>query len=368
MPFPQQRYDQVFVPEMGGAMENYGCVTWSDSYIYRDPPSYAEREFRGARAAARDGAHVVRRHRHHALVGRPVAQRVLRGVGLRVVGGRVHRVHRHVGRDARHREAGRVRRRLRADHAPDPTGPRRRRDRRGHASTTSPTPRARRSSSSSSPTSARTSSSTALRSYFRKHAWGNTTLDDLIAELASASGRDLSGWVEGWLETSGTDRLTLERQDGGLTLVATPPAAGDRCRTACRSVRTPPAATDSSLLETALRRGGRRPDRVDGGADADLLLVNDEDLTFATVRPDPASLDLLLARGGELPTAVGRTLALTTAWRPAVRRRADRRAVRRLRRGRARPRDRRLRHRAAAGPAGRGGGPLGARVRRATTC
>jgi aminopeptidase N len=46
LPFPQERYDQVFVPEFGGAMENYGCVTWSDSFIYRDPPSYAEREER----------------------------------------------------------------------------------------------------------------------------------------------------------------------------------------------------------------------------------------------------------------------------------------------------------------------------------
>jgi aminopeptidase N len=46
MPFPQRRYDQVFVPELGGAMENYGCVTWSDTYIFREPPSYAEREYR----------------------------------------------------------------------------------------------------------------------------------------------------------------------------------------------------------------------------------------------------------------------------------------------------------------------------------
>ena len=46
MPFPQPRYDQVFAPEMGGAMENYGCVTWSDAFIFRDPPSYAERERR----------------------------------------------------------------------------------------------------------------------------------------------------------------------------------------------------------------------------------------------------------------------------------------------------------------------------------
>lgn len=46
MPFPQRRYDQVFAPEFGGAMENYGCVTWSDNFIFRDPPSYADRELR----------------------------------------------------------------------------------------------------------------------------------------------------------------------------------------------------------------------------------------------------------------------------------------------------------------------------------
>ena len=34
-PFPQERYDQVFVPNMGGAMENWGCVTWTDSVLYR---------------------------------------------------------------------------------------------------------------------------------------------------------------------------------------------------------------------------------------------------------------------------------------------------------------------------------------------
>ena len=46
MPFPQERYDQVFVPDFGGAMENWGCVTWTDSVLHRSPPTYAERAFR----------------------------------------------------------------------------------------------------------------------------------------------------------------------------------------------------------------------------------------------------------------------------------------------------------------------------------
>ncbi len=46
--------------------------------------------------AARDGAHVVRRPRHDAVVGRPVAQRVVRDVRLGAVPGRSDRVHRGV--------------------------------------------------------------------------------------------------------------------------------------------------------------------------------------------------------------------------------------------------------------------------------
>src|SRR5581483_3261522 len=46
MPFPQRKYDQVFLPEMGGAMENYGCVNWTDAVIFRSPPTHAEREHR----------------------------------------------------------------------------------------------------------------------------------------------------------------------------------------------------------------------------------------------------------------------------------------------------------------------------------
>src|SRR5437763_2096810 len=44
MPFPQRRYDQVFMPEFGGAMENYGCVTWADTDLRRSAPTPAERE------------------------------------------------------------------------------------------------------------------------------------------------------------------------------------------------------------------------------------------------------------------------------------------------------------------------------------
>ena len=42
-PFPQERYDQVFVPNLGGAMENWGCVTWTDTVLFRSPPTHGQR-------------------------------------------------------------------------------------------------------------------------------------------------------------------------------------------------------------------------------------------------------------------------------------------------------------------------------------
>ena len=47
-PFPQERYDQVFVPNMGGAMENWGCVTWTDSVLFRSQPTHAQKAMRAS--------------------------------------------------------------------------------------------------------------------------------------------------------------------------------------------------------------------------------------------------------------------------------------------------------------------------------
>jgi aminopeptidase N len=314
LPFPQPRYDQVFVPELGGAMENYGCVTYSDSFIYRDPPSYAERELR---------ALVLLHEMAHMWFGDIVTMRWWDDLWLNESfaewacvwsGGACS-------------EFTDMRAGVLATDKQD-----------AYAADSAPTTHPIRQTLVDVAAATATFDNItypkgaavlkqlvafvgedvfvlALRSYFRKHAWGNTTLEDLIDEIGSASGRDLSAWVEGWLETSGTDRLTLERQDSEISLAATPPA--DRAPLPHRLRIGAYTAGGDRLTQVdmlSVELAGERT-RIDGGFDADLLLVNDEDLTFATVRPDPASLELMLSRGGELPTAVARTLALTTVWR-----------------------------------------------------
>ena len=49
-----------------------------------------------------------------------------------------------------------------------------------------------------------------VRSYFDRHAWGNTELVDLLSALEETSGRDLSSWAKEWLETAGLNTLRAE--------------------------------------------------------------------------------------------------------------------------------------------------------------
>ena len=157
-----------------------------------------------------------------------------------------------------------------------------------------------------------------LRSYFAKHAWGNTQLSDLMRELELASGRDLAGWTEGWLDTAGTDRLSLETSSGGgAVLRATGPSGHPAAPASSRRRRLRPGRRTAHRWYAATWSRSRRQDDttdVPDVADAALLLVNDEDLTFASVRPDASSLRTMLDSAAQLPVAVSRAVAVTTAW------------------------------------------------------
>ena len=141
-----------------------------------------------------------------------------------------------------------------------------------------------------------------LRDYFRTHAYGNATFDDLLAALEKASGRDLSNWGRQWLKTTGLNTL---RPDFESTLTANSP--GSRCnRAAPRRVRVRPGCTGWRSGSTTTDRTGKlvRVHReeldVDGSSTevpalvgisrGKLILVNDDDLTYCSLRLDPESL------------------------------------------------------------------------------
>jgi len=313
MPFPQPRYNQVFAPEMGGAMENYGCVTWSDSFVFRDTPSYAEREQR---------ALVLLHEMAHMWFGDMVTMQWWDDLWLNesfaewACGWAAVSCTEFTDMWAS-MLAGEKQDAYAADAGPTTHPIRQRLHDVAAAEATFDDITYPKGAAVLKQLVAYVGEEafvSGLRSYFRKHAWKNTTLDDLVVELAEASGRDLTAWIEGWLETSGTDRLTLEPDGDGLALVATAPSGRGPLPHRLLVGAYADGGDRLTLVEqVSVEVMGERTS-IEPRPEADLWLVNDEDLTFAVARPDAASLDLMLTRGGDLPTAVGRTLALTTAW------------------------------------------------------
>ncbi|MDQ6642101.1 MAG: aminopeptidase N, partial [Actinomycetota bacterium] len=49
-----------------------------------------------------------------------------------------------------------------------------------------------------------------LQQYFKDFAYGNSEFTDLLAALEKSSGRELAGWAQEWLQTSGVNTLTPE--------------------------------------------------------------------------------------------------------------------------------------------------------------
>jgi aminopeptidase N len=146
------------------------------------------------------------------------------------------------------------------------------------------------------------------RRYFAAHAFGNTTLGDLLAQLSAVSGRDLSEWSRAWLETSGMSTLSLEETDGERILVQTDPRPhrlriGLYAREGERLVRRDQLAIDIAEERTPIEL-----------PDADLVLLNDDDLTYAKARLDPRSLATVEESLSTIDDPLARALVWSSLW------------------------------------------------------
>jgi aminopeptidase N len=163
-----------------------------------------------------------------------------------------------------------------------------------------------------------------LRAYFAKHAWGNTTLGDLLGELEAASGRDLGTWSKLWLETAGVNTLrpVVEADEGGTitsavieqthapdhaTLRPHRLAVGLYAVQGDQLVRTDRVELDVDGTSTPV------PELV-GRPVPDLLLVNDDDLAYTKIRLDERSLATALAHPRGFQDSLPRALVLGAAW------------------------------------------------------
>ncbi len=165
-----------------------------------------------------------------------------------------------------------------------------------------------------------------LRDYFVSHKFGNATFSDLLAALEKSSGRDLSDWGNQWLKTTGINviRPDFELDDSGAFTrfsILQDGAAPGKGETRTHRLRVGVYDdNDSGKLERVssveLDVEGERTDvdELIGKSRGKLIILNDDDLTYASVRLDPESLATATARIGDISDSLPRTLIWSAAW------------------------------------------------------
>jgi aminopeptidase N len=314
-PYPYDSYDQAFVPELeSGAVENPGCVTFRDDFLFPSAGTRAERQLR---------AMVIAHEMAHMWFGDLVTMRWWNDVwlsesfatymGFQVLADATAFTgtwsdfalsHKTRGYDA---------------------------DQRASAHPVAPEPRevpdtdaARGSYDDIS----YAKGASALRQlvawlgwpvflagindYFARYRFGCATLADLLACLSRAAGTDVGEWAGPWLRSSGVDTLTVSRPEppGRVGCVS---HAGERPHRVWIGVY------DEGHGELALR--ARVPVLVPADAsvvvlpaaavrpEPALLLPNDGDFSYCKVRLDPVSRDALTSSLGRLADPLSRAVA-----------------------------------------------------------
>jgi aminopeptidase N len=162
------------------------------------------------------------------------------------------------------------------------------------------------------------------RDYFEAHQYGNAELVDFLAALEDASGRQLQDWSKQWLSTTGLNTLSLDYDlddDGRIAtidLVQDAHADHPTLRTHRAAVGVYDWQGDQLVRTHRVELdvdGARTPvTELVGRSPGVLLLPNDDDLTFAKVRIDARSMQTLTQHLSALAESLPRALAWSAAW------------------------------------------------------
>ena len=168
-----------------------------------------------------------------------------------------------------------------------------------------------------------------LRAYFRRHEWSNTTLSDFLSALEETSGRDLHAWSKQWLETPGLNTLRAEFEvapngDGSpgtfssFRIEQTAPAEWPVLRSHRLGVGLYELTDGGGLgrrdyLELDVNGTADVPKLVGERVPA-LTLVNDDDLTYSKIRLDARSRETLAEHLSDLNDSLARALCWAATW------------------------------------------------------
>ncbi|MGW5635288.1 aminopeptidase N [Streptomyces sp. NPDC003832] len=171
-----------------------------------------------------------------------------------------------------------------------------------------------------------------VQAYFKAHAYGNTRLSDLLGALEETSGRDLKAWSKAWLETAGINVLRPEIETDAEGLITSfairqeAPAlpAGAQGEPTLRPHRIAVGLYELDGASGKLVREERLELDVDGELTAvqqlagrrrpAVVLLNDDDLSYAKVRLDEESLAFVTEHLGDFESSLPRALCWASAW------------------------------------------------------
>ncbi|WP_327255527.1 aminopeptidase N [Streptomyces sp. NBC_01244] len=170
-----------------------------------------------------------------------------------------------------------------------------------------------------------------VQAYFKRHAFGNTTLNDLLSVLEKSSGRDLGKWAEEWLQTAGINVLRpgIETDANGVitSFVVHQEAPdlprGAKGKTTLRRHRLAIGLYDLDGATGKLVRSARIEADVEGELTSvpgmlgrnrpAVILLNDDDLTYAKVRLDRKSLGFVTKHLDAFESSLPRALCWASA-------------------------------------------------------
>ncbi|MCM3520740.1 MULTISPECIES: aminopeptidase N [unclassified Curtobacterium] len=177
-----------------------------------------------------------------------------------------------------------------------------------------------------------------VSAYFTKHHHGNTELRDLLVELEATSGRDLSEWSQLWLETAGVNTLRPEievDESGVITSFAVlqeAPADHPTLRPHRLAIgvygfttdESAPFGADTASAGGKLERTHRVEIDVDGARTevpelvgvhrGDLVLLNDDDLAYAKIRLDEQSRRTAIEHLAAIANPLARSIVWGAMW------------------------------------------------------
>jgi aminopeptidase N len=320
-PYPFTKYDQLFVPEFNsGAMENVAAVTFHDRFLFRDPPTEAQRLER---------AEVVLHELAHMWFGDLVTMRWWDDLWLNesfatwaafhalATGTRFRDAWKRfngVMKPAAYRADQLVTSHPVAAHVPDTTAALLNFDSIVYEKGASVLRQL-------VATIGGAAFEAGLQRYVERHRWGNATFAEFLEALEEAAGRPLGPWADAWIGSSGLDTVTVRwgEADGTITdLAIRADAPGDRPASRTHALQLGLVIADGDQLRIevlpVLVDGEARVPAAVGMPAPALAFPNHGDHDYARALLDPRSLDFALHRIGELDDPLFRQLLWSTLW------------------------------------------------------